>query len=225
MRRGSAPLSVVAIAALTLATGVSAGGGDLVTVKNFPDYAVVGKPIPLTFKVWVPSEEPLKGVRPVVHATNASGREVSANAKANGTPDHYTATLTLPEAGDWVFVFDTEYEKAATMPPLKVIAPGTPPPPAPPLAAQGLRLFRIKGCNGCHVHPDVPDGSTYAPDLTDLKLSATYLRKFLADPSIRKAPEMVCSRDGSRCGSPYDMPSLDLKKPEIEALVAFLTKK
>ena len=144
MRRGSASLSVVAIAALTLATGVRAGGGDLVTVKNFPDYAVVGKPIPLTFKVWVPSEEPLKGARPVVHATNASGREVRANAKANGTPDHYTATLTLPEAGDWVFVFDTEYEKAATMPPLKVIPPGTPPPPALRLAAQGLRLFRIK---------------------------------------------------------------------------------
>ena len=222
MKRILASLSAV-ITAVMLAATVRAGGGYLVTVKNFPDYAVAGKPLQLTFKVWVPSLEVLRGVHPVVHATNASGRKVRANAKAIATPDHYTTTLILPEAGDWVLVFDTEYAGAAMMPPLKVIAPGASPPPALPLAAQGLRLFTIKGCNGCHVHPDVPDGVTYAPDLTDLKLAPDYLRRFLADPSIRKAPAIVCS--GTRCGSPYDMPSLDLEKPEIEALVAFLTKK
>ena len=224
MKRISASLAAL-VGALVLAATVSAGGTDLVTVKNFPDFGVVGTPISLTFKVWVPSEEPLRGVHPVVHATNENGREIRTDAKAITTLDHYTATLTFPEAGDWIIVFDTEYKNAAKMPPLKVIAPGAPHPSALPLAAQGLRLFRIKGCNGCHIHPDVKDGDSYAPDLTDLRLSASYLRKFLADPSIRKAPELVCSRDGSRCGSPYDMPSLDLKKPEIEALVAFLTTK
>jgi len=224
MKRILASLST-SIAALALAATVNAGGGDLVTVKNFPDFAIAGKPLTLTFKVWVPSLEPLRGVHPVVHATNASGLEVRSEAKASAKPDQYTATLTLPEAGDWIIVFDTEYKNAAKMPPLKVIAPGAPAPSPLPLAAQGLRLFTIKGCNGCHVHPDVADGDTYAPDLTGTRFSANYLRKFLADPSITKAPEIVCSRDGSRCGSPYDMPNLDLKKSEIEALVAFLTKK
>ena len=213
----------VAFVALSLEAIVSAGGGDLVTVKNFPDFAVARKPIQLTFKVWVPSLEPLGNVRPVVHATHARGYKAHANASGTGRPDEYRATLMLPEAGDWVIVFDTVYKNAAKMPPLKVITAGSSPPPSLPPATQGLRLFTVKGCNGCHVLPDVEDGSNYGPDLTDIRLSASYLRKFLADPSITKAPEVVCS--GNRCGSPYDMPDLDLKTSEIEALVAFLTKK
>jgi len=52
-----------------------------------------------------------------------------------------------------------------------------------------------------------------------------YLRKFLADPSITPVPEMICNKDWSYCGSPYAMPSLNLKNAEIEALVAFINEK
>jgi hypothetical protein len=209
----------------SLVAVVNAGGWSLITVKDFPDSVEAGKPLSLEFKVWAPSLEPMKGLHPVVHATNAKGREVRTAANAKPTPGEFTATLILPEPGDWVIAFDAEYENAATMPPLRVGPPGAARPAFLSLATQGLRLFSIKGCNGCHIHPDVEGGRTYGPDLTDKHFPADYLRRFLADPSITPVPNLVCSKDGTICGSPYEMPNLDLKKSEIEALVAFLTKR
>ena len=57
------------VALLSLVTVAYAGGGDLVTVKDFPDFAVAGKTLELTFTVWVPSLEPLTDLHPVVRAT------------------------------------------------------------------------------------------------------------------------------------------------------------
>jgi hypothetical protein len=194
-------------------------------MKNFPDFAVAGKPLNLTFTVWVPSLEPLTGynLQPVVHATDAKGRAVKAKAKAGKATDEYTATLILPEPGDWIITIDTEYPGAATMPQLKVIAPGTPPPSPLSSATRGQRLFTTKGCNGCHVREEVSNGRDYGPDLTGKRFPAEYLKKFLADPSITPVPDLVCSKTG--CGSPYAMPNLNLKDAEIEALVAFINKK
>jgi hypothetical protein len=73
--------------------------------------------------------------------------------------------------------------------------------------------------------PEVKEGRLYGPDLTGKRFVTEYLRKFLADPSITPAPEEVCSKDRSSCGSPYAMPNLHLKDAEIEALVAFITNK
>ena len=209
---------------LALITVAYAGGGDLVTLKDFPDFAVAGKPLNLTFKVWVPSLDPLTNLQPVVRAKGLNGRVVKARAEA-GAAEEYTAVLNFPEPGDWVITIDTEYEGASTLPPLKVIAPGTPAPTPYSAATRGLRLFTIKGCNGCHLHEGVNDGRIYGPDLTGKRFAPEYLRKFLADPSITPAPEVVCSRDRYYCGSPYAMPNLNLKDAEIEALVAFINKK
>jgi hypothetical protein len=85
-------------------------------------------------------------------------------------------------------------------------------------------LFTAKGCNGCHLH-DEAQGRIYGPDLTGKSFPSEYLRKFLADPSITPVPDMICSKDGYYCGSPYAMPNLNLKNAEIEALVAFINKK
>ena len=211
------------VALLSLVTVAYAGGWDLVTVKDVPDFAVAGKTLGLTFTVWVPSLEPLTGLHPVVRATDAKGRAVRAIAKASAATGEYTAALILPEPGEWVIAFDTEYESAATLPPLQLIAPGTPAPNPFSLTTRGFRLFTYKGCNGCHLHPGVKEGRVYGPDLTGKRLATEYLRRFLADPSITPVPEMVCSR--SVCGSPYPMPNLNLKDAEIEALVAFITKK
>ena len=201
-----------------------AGGWDIVTLRDFPDFAVAGKPIDLTFTVWVPSLKPLTGLHPVVRATHA-GRAVKVIAKAGSAAGEFTAALILPEPGDWVIALDTEYENAATLPPLTVIAPGTPAPAPYSLATRGFRLFTSKGCIGCHLHPEVKDGRLYGPDLTSSRFDAEYLRRFLADPSIMPAPAEVCSKDRSYCGSPYSMPNLNLQDAEIEALVAFITRK
>ena len=111
--RGPSSLRILAgcAALLSLVRVAYAGGRDLVTVKDFPDFAVAGKPLELTFTVWVPSLEPLTGLHPVVRAARANGGAVRTVAKVSGaTPGEYTATLLLPEPGDWVIAFDTEYE-------------------------------------------------------------------------------------------------------------------
>jgi hypothetical protein len=211
------------VASLSLVTAAYAGGRDLVTVKDFPDFAVAGKTLELTFTVWVPSLERLEGLHPVVRATDAKGRAVRVNASA--AAGEYTAALILPEPGEWVIAVDTEYESAATLPPLKVIAPGIPMPNPLSLTTRGLRLFTLKGCDGCHLHPEIREGRLYGPDLAGKRFATEYLRRFLEDPSIAPAPEEVCSKDRSYCGSPYAMPNLNLTNAEIEALVAFITKK
>jgi mono/diheme cytochrome c family protein len=210
---------------LVLASAARAGGGDIVTVKDFPGFAVAGKPLALTFTVWVPSLEPLTGLHPVVRASHAKGRAVKALATAGAAAGEYMAALMLPEPDEWIIAFDTEYENAATLPPLKVIPPGTPAPKAFSLATRGFRLFTLKGCNACHLHPEVKDGRLYGPDLTGKRFTMEYLKRFLADPSVTPAPEEVCSKDRSYCGSPYAMPNLNLTDAEIEALAAFITKK
>jgi hypothetical protein len=208
-----------------LITTAYAGGTDLVTVKDFPDFALAGKTLELTFTVWVSSPEPLYGLHPVVHATDSKGHAVRAEADAGAAAGTYTAAFILPEPGEWVIAFDTEYESAATLPPLKVIAPGTQAPDSFSLTTRGLRLFTSKGCNGCHIHPEVKESRPYGPDLTGKRFAPDYLKRFLTEPSITPVPEEVCSKDRSFCGSPYAMPNLNLKNSEIEALVAFITKK
>ena len=210
---------------LSLVTVAYAGGQDLVTVKDFPDFVVAGKTLELTYTVWVPSLEPLNDLRPVVHATGPKGSAVRAIAEAGAATGEYTAALILPEPGEWVIAVDTEYESAATLPPLKVIAPGTAARNPLALPTRGFRLFTLKGCNGCHLHPEVKDGRPYGPDLTGERFAKEYLTRFLADPSIKPVPEEVCSKDRAFCGSPYAMPNLNLKDTEIEALVAFIMKK
>jgi hypothetical protein len=53
------------------------GGWDLVTVKDFPEFAVAGKPLNLTFTVWVPSLESPTGLhscRPCDQCKRPSGQ-------------------------------------------------------------------------------------------------------------------------------------------------------
>jgi hypothetical protein len=130
------------VALLSFITVAYAAGWDLVIVRNFPDFAVAGMPLNLAFKVWVPSEEPLRGLHPIVRATNTKGREVRTGGK-EGTVGEFTATLILPDPGDWVIALDTEYKNAATLPPLKVIAPGDTVPHPLPLATRGARLYAM----------------------------------------------------------------------------------
>src|ERR1051325_11208422 len=101
-------------ALISIISVASAGGWDLVTVKDFPAFAEVGRPVDLTFKVWVPSLEPLAGLRPLVRATDARGHAIKSEAKASAATGEFTATLTLTDPGDWTIVFDTEYENVAT---------------------------------------------------------------------------------------------------------------
>jgi hypothetical protein len=63
---------------------------------------------------------------------------------------------------------------------------------------------------GCHRHAEInPERASDASfDLTNKRLPPDYLKKFLADPGIK----------------PAEMPSLNLRQDEIEALAAFINK-
>jgi cytochrome c2 len=78
---------------------------------------------------------------------------------------------------------------------------------------RGRRMFAAKGCVSCHVHRSVGitgEAANFGPELTNRRFSASYLTRFLADPSI-KPPT-----NGKR------MPDLGLREKDIEPLVAFL---
>src|SRR4026207_1506428 len=59
-----------------------AGGWAVVTLSEFPDYAVAGKPLNLTFAVRQPGVTLLSDLKPSVSATNSRG----LTAKAAATP-------------------------------------------------------------------------------------------------------------------------------------------
>lgn len=77
---------------------------------------------------------------------------------------------------------------------------------------QGEALFVAKGCTQCHQNDRVTlehnHFAAVGPNLTQYKASAEFLQLWLADPPAVK-PETL-------------MPDLDLSKPDIEALTAFL---
>jgi len=92
-------------------------------------------------------------------------------------------------------------------------APSVPAAPTQDDIAYGKALFLAKGCATCHHHAAVP-GSGFGPggefpDLTTYRWNADYLRTWLKNPSAVKPGTY--------------MPTLDLKKDEIEALIAFLS--
>lgn len=77
-----------------------------------------------------------------------------------------------------------------------------------PTESQGKLLFREQGCYGCHTIDKF--GTPIGPDLSHVgsKYSAEYLRGWLTDPASQR---------------PWaHMPKLQLTRPEIEALAAYL---
>jgi mono/diheme cytochrome c family protein len=203
-------LSLMTLFALVITA--YAGGWAVITVNEFPDHAVAGQPLNLTFTVRQHGMTLLTGLEPSVRATAAGGLVAKAAATARREPGMYSAALTLPKAGDWTITITSGFTVSElTLPTLKVIAPGAAAPAAFSSMTRGLRLFTTKGCVGCHTHLEVRaerSSSQTGGDLTGKRFASDYLRKFLADPRIK----------------PADMPNLNLKPEEIDALAGFINK-
>jgi len=197
-----------------MATAVYAGGWAIITLNDLPDHAVAGQPLHLTFMVRQHGVTPLSGLKPTVRATMRTGRtglKTSAAVRPTTNKGEYTAALTLPESGEWTITIDSSFmTSTTTLPPLKVIEKGSPLPRPFADNTRGGRLFVAKGCVGCHRHLEINPERASTPDL-DLsakRYDHEYLKKFLADPSIKTA----------------DMPNLRLNGREVTALAAFLNK-
>src|SRR5882672_1635003 len=186
------------------------GGWAAITVEDLPDYGVVRQPLNLTFTVRQHGVTKLSNLEPRVEA-RAGGVTTAAAAQPGKAAGQYTARLVLPQAGEWTITIHSGFMGSrVTLVPLQVIEAGAQAPLALSAADRGRRLFVAKGCVTCHLHGDVSGSGVVAvgPDLTGRRLAPEYLQRFLADPAM--------------IGSANRMPNLNLKQPEIAALIAFL---
>jgi len=191
----------------------AAGGWAVVSVQDVPEYAVAGQPLTLTYTVRQHGEELLPDLRGTVTARSGSAH-VTVPAKPAAQRGYYVATLTLPNAGDWAVNIEPGFGKSrGKLLPLRTVAADARSTPTFTPAERGQRLFVAKGCVTCHTHgeskSDIGEG---APDLTEKTFAPTYLADFLANPKI-KPP---ANKNG------WQMPNMQLKQPEIAALVAFI---
>ena len=187
------------------------GGWAAITVEDLPDYGVARQAMNLTFTVRQHGVEKLKNLEPRVDARASGGATASAAAQPGKEAGQYTARLVLPQAGEWTITIHSGFlNTRVTLVAMQVIEPTAPAPAALLAGERGRRLFVAKGCVTCHLHRDVKGSGTVAvgPELTTRRLAPEYLQRFLADPSIT--------------GSSNRMPNLNLKQPEIAALIAFL---
>lgn len=184
---------------------------SIVTLNDFPEYIIAGTPLKLTFTVRQQGTTPLAGLHPSVSAV-AGGLTAKSRTVSGKAAGEYETTITLPQPGQWTITIASGGDDGTlVLPPLKVITPGSPAPDyrfSP--GTRGLRLFSSKGCVGCHRQIEVNPAKTVDAklDLTGKRYPQDYLKRFLADPTIKS----------------QDMPNLKLKTDEIDALAAFINK-
>lgn len=202
-------------AALAVSTIASArwGGWAVVTVDNVPDRLVVGKPQVFSFVVRQHGVDRMRGLSPSIEA-RSGGMRVAGRAWQSLVTGTYSASITVPEAGDWSITIESGFGSSkARLLPLRA-GDSTQRMAALTEAERGRHLFAAKGCIACHVHRAVDletELRNAAPDLTDRRFAADYLARYLADPSIKpQSPGMM------------RMPNLALREPEIASLVAFI---
>jgi mono/diheme cytochrome c family protein len=191
----------------------AAGGWAVVSVQDVPDYAVAGEPLTLTYSVRQHGEQLLSGLRGSLSARSASANVVAA-AQPKSQLGYYSATVTLPNAGDWTLTIESGFGKSrGKLLPIRVVEKGTRALPTFTPAERGQRLFVAKGCVTCHTHSDSKSEiGGGAPDLTGKTFAPGYLADFLTNPKI-KPP---ATQNG------WQMPNMGLAQPEIAALVAFI---
>jgi cytochrome c2 len=98
-----------------------AGGWAVITLDELPSGAVAGEPLTIGFTVRQHGRTLMTGLYPKVTAILGEEKLVFP-AEAEGGPGHYTATLTLPKAGDWQWAIEA-FTMYQPMPKLSVVAP------------------------------------------------------------------------------------------------------
>jgi hypothetical protein len=99
-----------------------AGGWAVITLDELPSGAMAGEPLTVGFTVRQHGRTLMTGLYPKVTASLGEENLVFP-AEAEGEPGHYTATLTLPTAGDWQWGIEA-FTMTQPMPTLSVVAPG-----------------------------------------------------------------------------------------------------
>src|SRR5262245_15242900 len=123
----NSPLLALASAAMVAVTAY-AGGWATVTVKQMPEYLVVGKPAEFRLLVRQHGVSPLDGLTVHIRAIAPGGIEATAIARSvAGATGEYTALLTVPSAGDWTIRIDTDWPATPALLPVTAISEGNAP--------------------------------------------------------------------------------------------------
>ena len=232
-------LGTVAVLLVATIAWTLYGGWAVVKVAKIPDAWVVGKPLQLSWQVRQHGVHPMGAEDNLTPSLEArSGARVIKGttwAFAEDGEKGFRGRIVFPEAGDWQVTVHSGFGPAkAVLLPWRVVDSVRPVRgtveehlatigvPRFSDAERGRRLFASQGCVTCHVHRDVPIRGADLPlngmmadfgrDLSDKRLPADYLARFLKDPSIK--PPTSHGRS---------MPNLALREKEIMPLVAFLT--
>src|SRR4051812_962087 len=113
---------VCVLGVIVLSIVAHAGGWAIITLSEFPDYVVAGKPLNLTFTVRQHGVTLLSGLQPSISAKSTHGMTAKASVVATNAPGQYTASLSLPEPGEWAVTIVSGFnDNSITLPNLKVI--------------------------------------------------------------------------------------------------------
>ena len=200
------PLRGLASAAILSGFMTHAGGWAVITVDNLPDYAIAGKPLEFSYVARQHGHNPLDMLRGTVEARMDGQTTVTVPAPAVAKPGGYGAKIVLPKPGTWTITIKSGFGNSnLTLLPLTVVTEGASLTRTVSEKERGERLFTSKGCVTCHVQIQA------GPNLDGKRFDATYISRFLADPSI--APPKP---NGDK------MPNLGLQQREIASLVTYL---
>lgn len=216
MNRRMLTLALPALVAAT-AGAYAFGGWAVVTIDDVPTQLTVGKPTTFTFVVRQHGVTLMNDLKPTVEARSGAmigGTTVKVAATRTTVDGQYTASLTVPKAGEWRVTVNSSWGNShITLYPLQAVEAGR---TVAALAAaeRGKHLYAAKGCTTCHVNKEVEGGlqMDVGPDLTGKTYDPAYLALWLANPKI-KPP--------TKAGN--EMPNLGLSKTEIASLTAFIT--
>lgn len=100
-----------------------AGGWAVVTLDRLPTNVIAGQPQTIGFMVRQHGMTPMKGLSPSITFRKTGGSDVVyATAASDETVGHYTAKVTLPSAGAWIWTIES-FSFPAPMPTLMVSEP------------------------------------------------------------------------------------------------------
>lgn len=136
--------------AFVIAVPVFAGGWAVITLDELPTGVVAGEPFTVGFTVLQHGKTPMNDLDPILNMHLDKTNAFVIHAERKGKPGHYTATLTIPKAGEWEWSIQA-FSMDQKMPALNVAAPlavsvsapatKTEPVPAPSTAA--LWIVRV----------------------------------------------------------------------------------
>jgi hypothetical protein len=93
--------AIALVGSLVLAGGVAAGGWAQATLDAAVPPPKAGEPFEVGFTLYQHGVTPVNTGNVIVLATAPDGRQLSFAGRRSGGEAHWTATVTLPDAGSW----------------------------------------------------------------------------------------------------------------------------